>query len=199
MTALFENIGTVQDGMKTLSRAAHRRRRAGRAAAGQVPRGEIRFEHVELRATAARSQRVIDDLTLTIRPARRSAWSAARARASRRWSTCCCASTTWRSGRILIDGQDIAHVTQDSLRAHDRHGDAGHLAAAPLGARQHPLRPARRERRRRSSAAAQRAEAHEFIADARRREGPRAATTRTSASAASSSPAASASASRSRA
>ena len=28
----------------------------------------------------------------------------------------------------------------------DRHGDAGHLAAAPLGARQHPLRPARRRR-----------------------------------------------------
>ena len=28
----------------------------------------------------------------------------------------------------------------------DRHGDAGHLAAAPLGARQHPLRPPRRRR-----------------------------------------------------
>ena len=28
----------------------------------------------------------------------------------------------------------------------DRHGDAGHLAAAPLGARQHPLWPSRRDR-----------------------------------------------------
>ena len=49
--------------------------------------------------------------------ARRSGWSAGRGRASRPWSTCCCASTISESGRILIDGQDIAGVTQDSLRA----------------------------------------------------------------------------------
>jgi ATP-binding cassette subfamily B multidrug efflux pump len=46
-----------------------------------------------------------------------------------------------KAGRILIDGQDIAGVTQDSLRAPGRHGHAGHQPAAPLGARQHPLRP----------------------------------------------------------
>ncbi len=62
-------------------------------------------------------------------------------------SICCCASTSSRRGRILIDGQDIADVTQESLRAPYRHGDAGHLAAPPLDPRQHPLRPARRERR----------------------------------------------------
>ena len=49
-------------------------------------------------------------------------------------------------GRILIDGQDIAGVTQESLRAPYRHGDAGYLAAAPLDPRQHPLRPADGER-----------------------------------------------------
>ena len=52
-------------------------------------------------------------------------------------------------GRILIDGQDIATVTQDSLRAADRHGAAGQLAAAPVGAGQHPLRPPRCDRGRR--------------------------------------------------
>ena len=39
-----------------------------------------------------------------------------RAAASRPCSRCCSASTTCRGGRILIDGQDIAKVTQDSLR-----------------------------------------------------------------------------------
>ena len=45
-------------------------------------------------------------------------------------------------GRILIDGQDIAGVTQESLRVADLGGDAGHLAAAPLDPREHPLRQA---------------------------------------------------------
>ena len=67
------------------------------------------------------------------------------------------------SGRILIDGQDISSVTQDSLRAAYRHGDAGHVAAASIGARQHPLRPAGRDRGddRRGG---RRAEALDFIA-----------------------------------
>ena len=44
----------------------------------------------------------------------------------------------------------------------DRHGDAGHLAAAPLDPRQHPLRPARGERGgdRRGGAARARARVH---------------------------------------
>ena len=50
-------------------------------------------------------------------PASASAWSVNRAAASRRCSRCCSASTTCRAGSILIDGQDIAKVTQESLRA----------------------------------------------------------------------------------
>ena len=42
--------------------------------------------------------------------------------------------------------QDIADGHAGLAARADRHGHAGHLAAAPLGARQHPLRPARRER-----------------------------------------------------
>ena len=65
-------------------------------------------------------------------------------------------------GRILIDGQDVSQVTQDSLRA-NRHGDPGHLAAAPLGARQHPLRQCRTRTSDAVIAAAGRAHAHDFI------------------------------------
>jgi ATP-binding cassette subfamily B multidrug efflux pump len=48
-------------------------------------------------------------------------------------------------GRITIDGQDIAHVPGQPARA-DRHGHAGHLAAASFGAREHDLWPSRRQR-----------------------------------------------------
>ena len=99
----------------------------GRRPAGRRPlvvrEGEIRFENVsfhygrtcEPARPAGRHHR--RPLAAHRGRARRSGWSAARAPASRRSSTCCCASTTSRAGRILIDGQDIAHVTQDSLRA----------------------------------------------------------------------------------
>ena len=44
-------------------------------------------------------------------------------------------------GRILIDGQDIAAVTQDSAPRGHRHGHAGYVATPPIGEREHPLRP----------------------------------------------------------
>ena len=48
------------------------------------------------------------------------------------------------AGRILIDGQDIAEVTQSSLRARDRHRPAGHGAVQRHDRLQHRLRPRRR-------------------------------------------------------
>ena len=51
------------------------------------------------------------------RPARRSRSSARPAPASRPSRGCCSASTTSSGGAILIDGQDIRDVTQESLRA----------------------------------------------------------------------------------
>ncbi len=44
-------------------------------------------------------------------------WSAARAAARPRWSTCCRASTRPSAGRILLDGHDLQTLTLDSLRA----------------------------------------------------------------------------------
>ena len=57
MAALFEHIGTVQDGINTLSRPHAVRRPARRASRCACTRGEIRFEHVQLRLRrqAARS------------------------------------------------------------------------------------------------------------------------------------------------
>ena len=52
MAALFEHIGTVQDGINTLARAAHGGRRARREAAGRDARRDP-LRARELRATAA--------------------------------------------------------------------------------------------------------------------------------------------------
>ena len=77
---------------------------------------EVRFEAVSFgydpqAADPARAS------TSRSRPATRSPWSAARAPASRRSCACCSASTTSTTGAILIDGQDLRDVTQESLRA----------------------------------------------------------------------------------
>jgi ATP-binding cassette subfamily B multidrug efflux pump len=65
LASLFEHVGTVQDGINTLARRHAVVDRPG-AAALEVPRGEIRFEHV--RFAYGGERRVIEDLSLTIRP-----------------------------------------------------------------------------------------------------------------------------------
>ena len=52
-----------------------------------------------------------------------------------------------QSGRILIDGQDIARVTQESLREAIAVVPAGHLDVPSLDHGEYPLRPARSLRR----------------------------------------------------
>ena len=50
------------------------------------------------------------------------------------------------SGTVLIDGKDIASLTQDSLRAGDLGRAAGRDAVPSLRAGEHPLRQARGDR-----------------------------------------------------
>ena len=150
--------------MQTIAVPHARRRPARRARArGVARRDPLRGRHLQLRP-ARRHRRCSTTSSLDDPPRRaRRAWSGARAPASRRWSTCCCASTSWSRARIRIDGQDIAQRHAGEPARGDRHGDAGHFAAAPLDRRQHPLRPPARDRRARCEAAARKAQAHEFI------------------------------------
>lgn len=116
MTSLFENIGTVQDGMKTLSRP-RTVLDAPDARTLEVPRGEVRFEHASFRYGDG-SRRVIDDLTLTVAPGEKIGLVGRSGAGKSTLVNLLLRFHDLEGGRILIDGQDIAHVTQDSLRAH---------------------------------------------------------------------------------
>ena len=117
MASLFEHIGTVQDGLQTLSKP-QTVVDAPDATALQVPRGEIRFE--QLRFGYGEGRAVIDGLDLTIRPGEKIGLVG---RSGAGKSTLVNLLLRLHDlpadgGRILIDGQDIAKVTQDSLRSH---------------------------------------------------------------------------------
>jgi len=116
MTSLFENIGTVQDGMKTLSRP-RTVVDAPAAPALVVPRGEVRFEHASFRYGEGRPN-VIDDMTLTVRPGEKIGLVGRSGAGKSTLVNLLLRFHDLDGGRILIDGQDIAQVTQDSLRKH---------------------------------------------------------------------------------
>ncbi len=114
MASLFEHIGTVQDGMLTLSRPRTVLDRPG-AVALQVPRGEIRFEQVVFAYGGAR--KVIDGLDLHIRAGEKIGLVGRSGAGKSTVVNLLLRFYDLAAGRVLIDGQDIAGVTQDTLRA----------------------------------------------------------------------------------
>jgi ATP-binding cassette, subfamily B, multidrug efflux pump len=114
MSSLFEYIGTVQDGIVTLSRPQTVVDRPG-ATALDVRHGEIRFEHVTF-GYGSRTA-VVDDLSFVIRPGEKIGLVGRSGAGKSTVVNLLLRFYDTAGGRILIDGQDIAGVTQDSLRA----------------------------------------------------------------------------------
>jgi ATP-binding cassette subfamily B multidrug efflux pump len=114
MASLFEHIGTVQDGINTLSRPHAVVDRAD-AKPLQVSLGDVRFEHVSFGYGG--SKRVIDDLSLHIRPGEKVGLVGRSGAGKSTIVNLLLRLYDVEGGRVLIDGQDIAHGTQDSLRA----------------------------------------------------------------------------------
>ncbi|BAK74914.1 ABC transporter, ATP-binding/permease protein [Pseudogulbenkiania sp. NH8B] len=114
MSSLFEHIGTVQDGIATLSRSIAVTDRPD-AKPLAVTRGEVRFEAVDFGYGGER--KVIDQLTLTVRPGEKIGLVGRSGAGKSTIVNLLLRFYDVEGGRILIDGQDIAAVTQDSLRA----------------------------------------------------------------------------------
>jgi ATP-binding cassette subfamily B multidrug efflux pump len=114
MASLFEHLGTVQDGINTLARP-HVVVDQPAARPLQVRQGDIRFEHVSF--AYGGSTPVIDDLSLHIRPGEKIGLVGRSGAGKSTIVNLLLRFYDVERGRILIDGQDIALATQDSLRA----------------------------------------------------------------------------------
>ncbi len=116
LATLFEHIGTVQDGVQTLSR---QRSVVDKPAAVEldVQRGEVRFEDVSFAYGAgSHPKRVIEDFSLTIRPGEKIGLVGRSGAGKSTVVNLLLRLYDVQAGRITVDGQDIAGVTQDSLR-----------------------------------------------------------------------------------
>ncbi len=114
-TSLFESVGTVQDGINTLSRSRVIEDKP-HASLLQVPHGEVRFENIGF--SYGKGQRVIDGLTLTVKPGEKIGLIGRSGAGKSTLVNLLLRFHDLDAGRILIDGQDISQVTQDSLRSH---------------------------------------------------------------------------------
>ena len=118
MASLFEQIGTVQDGINTLARSPTVLDRPG-ALPLRVTRGDIRFEAVSFAYGAATNAAgpIIDKLNLHIRPGEKIGLVGRSGAGKSTIVNLLLRFYDIAQGRVLIDGQDIALATQDSLRA----------------------------------------------------------------------------------
>jgi ATP-binding cassette, subfamily B, multidrug efflux pump len=110
---IFDNIGQVQEGMRTIARP-----RAlvdvAEARPLNAAKGAIRFENV--RFHYGKKGGVIDDFSLTIAPGERVGLVGRSGAGKSTLVNLLLRFYDVESGRILIDGQDIALATQESLR-----------------------------------------------------------------------------------
>jgi len=125
VTAIFENIGVVQEGMMTIARPITLVDRP-HAAELKVSRGEIAFENVRFhygRAASTgedgrvRPNAVLEDFSLKVAPGEKIGLVGRSGAGKSTVVNLLLRFFDLEGGRILIDGQDIAAVTQESLRA----------------------------------------------------------------------------------
>jgi ATP-binding cassette subfamily B multidrug efflux pump len=166
---IFENIGSVQESMETIAKPHDLTDRPD-AVPLQVTRGGVRFERV--RFNYGRKSGLFEELDLEIRPGEKVGLVGPSGAGKSTLVNLLLRLYPLDSGRILIDGQDIAAVTQESLRAqigmvtqdnsllHRSIGD--NIAYGRIGATAEEI-----------AAAAARAEAHDFVLGLTDQEGRR--------------------------
>ncbi|MFQ3623404.1 MAG: ABC transporter ATP-binding protein, partial [Acetobacteraceae bacterium] len=113
VTAIFENVGVVQEGMETIAQPLRNPDREG-AVPLTVREGAIAFERVSFGYGTVRG--VIHDLSLEVRPGERVGLVGHSGAGKSTLINLLLRFFEPDRGRILIDGQDIAGVTQESLR-----------------------------------------------------------------------------------
>jgi len=116
---IFENIGVVLDGVETIARE-HAIEDLPNAEALAVTAGGIRYDHISFNYGKDREdveQGVLSGLDLDIRPGEKVGIVGRSGAGKSTLVSLLLRFYDLQDGRILIDGQDVAGVTQDSLRA----------------------------------------------------------------------------------
>jgi ATP-binding cassette, subfamily B, multidrug efflux pump len=114
ITSIFEDIGQVQEGILSIA-VPHQMTDVPDAGTLTVMRGEIRFENLSF--GYGREVGVLHDLDLVIRPGERVGLVGPSGAGKSTLVNLLLRFFDPEQGRILIDGQDIARVSQESLRA----------------------------------------------------------------------------------
>lgn len=113
MASIFENIGVVQEGMDTIATPHDLTDDAG-AKDLAVTRGEITFDHVTF--AYGRADPVLRDLSFTIKPGERIGVVGRSGAGKSTLVHLLLRFYALEQGKILIDGQDLAKVSQESVR-----------------------------------------------------------------------------------
>jgi len=156
---LYANVGEVENGMKTLAKRDRVEDAAG-ATALTVTEGQIDFDHVSF--AYGRDVGGVSDVTISVHPGEKLGIVGASGAGKSTLVSLLLRLYDGENGAIRIDGQDVAQVTQDSLRR-----QIGMVtqetAMFNRSARENILygRPDASEEQ--MIAAAKKAEAHEFI------------------------------------
>jgi ATP-binding cassette subfamily B multidrug efflux pump len=114
VTGIFENIGVVQEGMMTIARP-HTLVDKPDAPDLVVSRGAVKFDDV--RFAYGRDSGLLDELSLDVKPGEKIGLVGRSGAGKSTLVNLLLRFFDVEGGRILIDGQNIADVTQESLRA----------------------------------------------------------------------------------
>jgi len=114
VNGIFENIGMVQDGLNTISQPLSVQDAPG-AKQLKVTRGQIRYEDVRFDYGGGRQ--VINQLNLDIKPGEKIGLIGPSGAGKSTLVNLLLRLYDLNGGRIVIDDQDIATVTQESLRS----------------------------------------------------------------------------------
>jgi len=113
VNGIFEDVGTVQDGMTTIAQP-RQVRDVPDAPPLRVDRGEVRFEAIDFHY--GKRGGVISGLDLVVRPGEKIGLVGPSGAGKSTLVNVLLRLYDLEGGRILIDGQDIAGVNQESLR-----------------------------------------------------------------------------------
>jgi ATP-binding cassette subfamily B multidrug efflux pump len=116
VTAIFENVGVVQEGMQSIA-VPHTSVDKPGARPLEVSRGEIVFDAVSFSYGRKDARPVIDGLNLRIKPGERIGLIGRSGSGKSTLVNLLLRFFEAEGGAIHIDNQDIAEVTQESLRA----------------------------------------------------------------------------------